>query len=76
MQGLRYAGLQSRCISRRTHLPTLNTACENYNRFFGNKATLVAAVAESTGLSKLKANEAVNATLDAITNELANGDKR
>lgn len=40
-----------------------------------NKSELVAAVAESTGLTKKTADEAVKATFDAITDALTKGDK-
>lgn len=39
-----------------------------------NKAQLIDAVAESTGLSKAEATRAVDATLDTIMNALAAGD--
>ena len=38
-----------------------------------NKNDLIAAVAESTGFSRPDAAQAVQAVLDAITNNLANG---
>ena len=40
-----------------------------------NKAELVTAVAEKTGLSKKDADKAVNAALDTITETLIAGDK-
>lgn len=40
-----------------------------------NKAELVAAVAEKTGLSKKDSEKAVNASLDSIVEALAAGDK-
>ena len=40
-----------------------------------NKAELVAAVAEKTGLSKKDSEKAVNATFDAITAALEAGEK-
>ena len=40
-----------------------------------NKAELVTAVAEKTGLSKKDSEKAVNATLDSIVEALAAGDK-
>ena len=40
-----------------------------------NKAELVAAVAEKTGLSKKDSEKAVNAAFDTITEALAAGDK-
>lgn len=40
-----------------------------------NKAELIAAVAEKSGLSKKDAERAVNATFDAITDELVAGGK-
>ena len=40
-----------------------------------NKTELIAAVAEKTGLTKKDAEKAVNATMEAITAELAKGDK-
>jgi len=40
-----------------------------------NKVELVAAIAEKTGLSKKDSEKALNATLTAIAEELANGDK-
>ncbi len=40
-----------------------------------NKAELIAAVAEKSGLSKKDAEKAVNATFDAITDELVAGGK-
>ena len=40
-----------------------------------NKTELIAAVAEKTGLSKKDAEKALNATVDAITEALVNGDK-
>ena len=40
-----------------------------------NKFELIAAVAEKTGLTKKDAEKAVSATLEAITAELAKGDK-
>ncbi len=40
-----------------------------------NKAELIAAVAEKTGLSKKDSETAVNAVLDAITSALTDGDK-
>lgn len=40
-----------------------------------NKAELIAAVAERTGLSKKDCEAAVNATLDVITGALREGDK-
>ena len=40
-----------------------------------NKAELVAAVAEKTGLSKKDSEKAVNATLDSVIEALAAGDK-
>ena len=40
-----------------------------------NKTELIAAVAEKTGLTKKDAEKAVSATLEAITAELAKGDK-
>ena len=39
------------------------------------KVELIAAVAENAGLSKKKAEQAVNATVEAITQALAQGDK-
>lgn len=40
-----------------------------------NKAELVSAVAEKTGMSKKDSEKAVNAALDTITEALAAGDK-
>ena len=40
-----------------------------------NKTELIAAVAEKAGLTKKDAERAVNATIDAITESLAKGDK-
>ncbi len=40
-----------------------------------NKAELVAAVAEKTGLSKKDSEKAVNAAFDAISETLVKGDK-
>lgn len=40
-----------------------------------NKAELVAAVAEKTGLSKKDSEKAMNATFDAITESLEAGEK-
>ncbi len=40
-----------------------------------NKAELIAAVAESTGLSKKDSEKAVNATFDSITSALEAGEK-
>ena len=40
-----------------------------------NKTELIAAVAEKAGLSKKDAEKALNATVDAITEALVNGDK-
>ena len=40
-----------------------------------NKAELIAAVAEKTGLSKKDSEKAVNAAFDTITEALAAGDK-
>ena len=40
-----------------------------------NKAELIAAVAEKSGISKKDAEKAVTATLDAITEELVAGGK-
>lgn len=40
-----------------------------------NKAELVAAVAEKTGISKKDAEKNINATIDAITEALKDGDK-
>ena len=40
-----------------------------------NKADLVAAVAEKTGISKKDSEKAVNAAFDAITDALVAGDK-
>ena len=40
-----------------------------------NKADLVAAVAEKTGISKKDSEKAVNAAFDAITEALVAGDK-
>lgn len=40
-----------------------------------NKAELITAVAEKTGLSKKDSEKAVNATFDAITATLESGDK-
>ena len=40
-----------------------------------NKAELIAAVAEKTGLSKKDCEKAVNATFEAITEALVKGDK-
>ena len=40
-----------------------------------NKAELVAAVAEKTGLSKKDSEKAVNAAFDAISTALVEGDK-
>lgn len=40
-----------------------------------NKAELISAVAEKSGLSKKDAEKAVNATFDAITDELVAGGK-
>lgn len=40
-----------------------------------NKSELISAVADSTGLTKKAANEAVEAVLDTISNALAQGDK-
>lgn len=40
-----------------------------------NKAELITAVAEKTGLSKKDSEKAVNATLEAITTSLEAGDK-
>ena len=39
------------------------------------KVELIAAVAENAGLSKKDAEQAVNATVEAITKALAEGDK-
>ena len=40
-----------------------------------NKAELIAAVAEKTGLSKKDSEKAINAAFDTITEALAAGDK-
>ena len=40
-----------------------------------NKAELIAAIAESTELSKKNAEAALNATIDAISKAMADGDK-
>ena len=40
-----------------------------------NKAELIAAVAEKTGLAKKDSEKAVNATFDAITESLTKGEK-
>ena len=40
-----------------------------------NKAELVAAVAEKTGLSKKDSEKAINAAFDAITGALVSGEK-
>jgi len=40
-----------------------------------NKNDLIAAVADSTGMSKANAGQAVDATFDAITNALKMGDE-
>jgi DNA-binding protein HU-beta len=40
-----------------------------------NKNDLIAAVADSTGMSKANAGQAVDATFDAITNALKQGDE-
>ncbi|MBQ8756900.1 MAG: HU family DNA-binding protein [Oscillospiraceae bacterium] len=40
-----------------------------------NKATLIAAVAEKTGLTKKDAAAAIDATFGAITEAMVNGDK-
>ncbi len=40
-----------------------------------NKNELISAVAEKTGLSKKDSEKAINATLDAITAAVANGEK-
>ena len=40
-----------------------------------NKTELIAAVAAKTGLTKKDAEKAVNATIDAITEGMVNGDK-
>ena len=40
-----------------------------------NKTELIAAVAEKTGLTKKDAEKAINATMEAITAELAKGEK-
>lgn len=40
-----------------------------------NKNELVNAIAEKSGLSKVDAKKALDATLDAMTNALAEGDK-
>lgn len=40
-----------------------------------NKGELVSSIAESAGLTKAQAGEALNATLDSITGCLAKGDK-
>ena len=40
-----------------------------------NKTELIAAVAEKAGLTKKDAERAINATIDAITESLAKGDK-
>ena len=40
-----------------------------------NKTELIAAVAERAGMTKKDAERAVNATFEAITAELANGEK-
>ena len=40
-----------------------------------NKATLIAAVAEKTGLTKKDAAAAIDATYGAITEAMVNGDK-
>ena len=40
-----------------------------------NKAELIAAVAEKSGLSRKDSEKAVNATLDAITESLVAGEK-
>jgi len=40
-----------------------------------NKTTLIAAVAERTGMTKKDAESAVNATLEAIADQLAAGEK-
>lgn len=39
-----------------------------------NKSELIDAIATSTGLSKAKAGEAVNGTIEAITKAVASGD--
>jgi DNA-binding protein HU-beta len=40
-----------------------------------NKTDLINAVAEGSGLKKIEAEKAVNATIDAITNMLLKGEK-
>ena len=40
-----------------------------------NKTELIAAIAEKAGLSKKDAEKALNATLDAVSDALAAGDK-
>ena len=40
-----------------------------------NKTELIAAIAEKAGLTKKDAERAVNATIDAITESLAKGEK-
>ena len=40
-----------------------------------NKTELIAAIAEKAGLTKKDAERAINATIDAITETLAKGDK-
>ena len=40
-----------------------------------NKTELIAAVAEKTGLTKKDAEKVINATMEAITAELAKGEK-
>ena len=40
-----------------------------------NKTELIAAIAEKAGLTKKDAERALNATIDAITESLAKGDK-
>ena len=40
-----------------------------------NKTELIAAIAEKAGLTKKDAERALNATIDAITETLAKGDK-
>lgn len=38
-----------------------------------NKAQLISAVAEASGLTKVQAEKAINGTIDAISNELKGG---
>jgi len=49
--------------------------CQKQEEYKMNKAELIAAVAEKSGLTRKDSEKAVNATFDAITESLVKGEK-